>query len=80
MLTAALESDQHSFEPGHPSIATSQSNLALVLQALGDWEGAKTLLIQSYEAFKNLLGEAHPSTLTVKGNLDGVESEIQNND
>ncbi len=80
MLTQALESDQQSFEPGHPSIATSQSNLATVLQALGELEGAKTLLIQSYEAFMNLLGEDNPSTLTVKGNLEAVESEIKNND
>jgi tetratricopeptide repeat protein len=75
----ALALAQQSSEPGHPSIATSQSNLALVLQDLGDLEGAKTLLIQSYETFKNLLGEDHSSTLTVKGNLESVESEIKNN-
>jgi tetratricopeptide (TPR) repeat protein len=71
----ALALAEQSFEPGHPSIATSQSNLALVLKDLGDLEGAKALLIQSYEALKNLLGENHPNTLTVKGNLESVESE-----
>ncbi len=48
-----------------------------VLQDLGDLEGAKRLLIHSYEAFKNLLGEDHPNTLTVKDNLEIIESEIQ---
>jgi hypothetical protein len=48
-----------------------------VLKDLGDLEGAKTLLIRAYEDFKNLLGEDHPNTLTVKSNLEVVELEIQ---
>jgi hypothetical protein len=51
-----------------------------VLQDLSDLEAAKDLLIKAYEAFKNRLGEDHSNTLTVKGNLDLVESEIQNSD
>lgn len=74
----ALALARHAYEPGHPSIAISQSNLALVLKNLGELEEAKSLLIHSYEAFKNLLGKGHPKTLTVKGNLEGVELEIQN--
>ncbi|GJL49503.1 MAG: hypothetical protein NPIRA01_07300 [Nitrospirales bacterium] len=74
----ALELASHAYEPGHPSIAIRQSNLAMVLKDLGELEEAKTLLIHSYEAFKNLLGKGHSKTLTVKGNLEGVELEIQN--
>ena len=44
LLEKALESDQKSFEAGHPSIARSQSNLAMVLKNLGDLEGARDLL------------------------------------
>lgn len=73
----ALALAQQTYAPGHTDIARCQSYLGLVLKDLGDLEGAKALLIQSYEAFKNLLGEDHPNTLTVKGNLESVESKMQ---
>jgi hypothetical protein len=73
----ALALAKQTYAPGHNEIATCQAYLGLVLQDLGDLAGAKTLLIQSYEAFNNLLGKEHPNTLTVKGNLEAVESEIQ---
>ncbi len=73
----ALTLAKQTYALGHPEIAKDQSNLALVLQELGDLAGAKRLLIHSYEAFKHLLGEDHPNTLTVKGNLEMVESEIE---
>jgi hypothetical protein len=79
-VTEALAAAQQTYEPGQPSISTKQSNLARVLQDLSDLEAAKDLLIKAYEAFKNRLGEDHSNTLTVKGNLDLVESEIQNSD
>lgn len=56
---------------------TTQSNLATVLQDLGDLEGAKSLLVPAYEALKNLLGENHRHTVTIKNNLQVVLNEIQ---
>ena len=47
LLRQALASDEKSFEPGHPSIAISQSNLALVLKDLGQLEEARDLLRQA---------------------------------
>lgn len=72
----ALDLAKQSYEPGHPSIARRQSNLAMVLKDLGDLEGAKALLIKSYKIFVNALGENHYNTLKIKGNLDAVETEI----
>jgi len=40
----ALVSAEKTFEPGHPSIATRQSNLAMVLKDLGQLEEAQDLL------------------------------------
>ena len=44
LLTEALASDERTYEPGHSTIAISQSNLALVLKALGELEEARDLL------------------------------------
>jgi tetratricopeptide (TPR) repeat protein len=43
----ALGRAQRSYPPGHPSIATSQSNLALVLKDLGELDEARDLLRQA---------------------------------
>ncbi len=43
----ALGRAQRSYPPGHPSIAASQSNLATVLQALGELAEARDLLRQA---------------------------------
>ena len=44
MFTRALAAAEKTFKPGHPSIARSQSNLALVLKGLGQLEEARDLL------------------------------------
>jgi hypothetical protein len=50
-LRRALASDEKTFEPGHRSIATRQSNLALVLQDLGQLEEARDLLRKARATF-----------------------------
>jgi hypothetical protein len=72
LLRKALASSERSFEPGHPSIAISQSNLALVLQNLGELPEAHQLLQSAYSIFLEKYGADHPHTLTVKGNLDSL--------
>lgn len=62
----ALDLAERYYEPGHPSIATSQSNLALVLQDLGELEEARDLLRQAYNTFLNKFGPQHPHTKIVK--------------
>ena len=72
LLRQALESDQKSFEPGHPSIARSQSNLALVLRDLGGLEEACDLSHQVYETFLIKYGPGHPHTKTAKENWESI--------
>ena len=58
-------------------ITTLQNNLALRLQDLGDYEGAKELLEKAYRVFLTLLGAEHPNTKIIKGNLDFVKQLIK---
>jgi hypothetical protein len=72
LLRQALASAEQSFEPGHPRIATSQSNLASVLKDLGGLEEARMLLEQAYGSLLENYGPDFPLTRTVKGNLDSL--------
>lgn len=55
-----------SIEPG---IATLQNNLALVLQDLGDYAGAKTLLEKAMRSAEKNFGDGHPTTAVRYSNL-----------
>ena len=68
----ALALDEASFEPGHPRVATSRSNLALVLMDLGEVEEARALLTAAYGALRRSPGESHPTTNVVRQNLQTV--------
>ncbi len=78
LLRQALASDEKSFEPGHPDIARSQSNLAMVLNNLGQLEEARDLLRKSYSAFLERLGPDHPHTKTAKNNLQNLPKQQAN--
>jgi len=54
------------YELGHPTIARSQSNLALVLKDLGELEEARDLSQKAYKAFLNKFGPGHPNTIITK--------------
>jgi hypothetical protein len=75
-LRQALAAAKQSFEPGHPSIATRQSNLALVLQDLGELEEARELIQSAYNTFLKRFGEKHPSTGITKGILESLMEEL----
>ena len=72
LLRLALASAEAAFEPGHRSIARSQSNLATVLTDLGELEEARDLLREAYRSLLDQLGPNHPNTKTVLGNLQAV--------
>ena len=72
----ALASAGRSFEPGHPSIAISQSNLATVLQDLGELPEARDLLRKALASLEQRLPAGHPNIATVRGNLMGVEKAM----
>jgi tetratricopeptide (TPR) repeat protein len=72
VLTEALASAEKTFEPGHPSIARTQSNLALVLKDLGQLEEARELLRKAHRAYLSRFGPDHPHTQTIQRNLEGL--------
>ncbi len=58
------------FEQEYPSeLSHLQNNLALVLQDLGDYEGAKALLEKALASDEQNFGEAHPTTAVSYSNL-----------
>jgi tetratricopeptide (TPR) repeat protein len=65
-----MASAEKNFGAEHPTTAVSYSNLALVLKALGDYAGAKGLLEKAYAILKNWLGDDHPNTKIIRGNLE----------
>lgn len=78
LLRAALASHEQIYAPGHPSIAIHQSNLAMVLQDLGELTElteARELLQHSYDSLEQKFGSEHPSTRIVKGNLDRLSTK-----
>ena len=57
-------------------IATLQNNLALVLQELGDYEGAKRLLEKAKNSAEKNFGEEHPTTAVRYSNLALVLKDL----
>ena len=72
----ALASDEQSFEPGHPSIAISQSNLALVLKDLGQLEEARELLRKALASDEKSFEPGHPSIALSQSNLAMVLKDL----
>ena len=78
----ALAIREAAFGPSHPDIATSLSNLALVLTDQGDLDGACALHKRALAIREAILGPKHPLTarslnnvaniLRRQGDLDGV--------
>jgi tetratricopeptide (TPR) repeat protein len=55
-----------------PSISKLENNLALVLQDLGDYQGAKTLLEKVLASAEKNFGAEHPTTAVSYSNLGNV--------
>jgi len=51
-------------------VATYANNLGLVLHAQGDFAGARALFERALHIFHAALGDEHPSTKTVRQNLE----------
>ena len=72
--SAALASAEKTYEPGQPEIAIGQSNLALVLQDLGQLEEARDLLRKAHQTYLSRFGPDHPGTQTIRQNLEIVSN------
>jgi hypothetical protein len=60
--------------PDHPDVAATRNNLGLVLRDLGNVAGARIQLLQALKIAKARLGTRHPTTLTIRRNLDQLGS------
>jgi tetratricopeptide (TPR) repeat protein/nucleoside phosphorylase len=76
LLEGALASDLQNRGEEDPSVATSRSNLALVLQALGDLPRAKELLERALASDLQNLGEEDPSVAISRNNLALVLQDL----
>jgi tetratricopeptide (TPR) repeat protein len=65
----ALGLSEKAYEPGHQTIATSQSNLALVLKDLGELKEARDLLRKALESAQKSFEPGHPSIALRQSNL-----------
>ncbi len=73
---AALASAEKTFDLGHPSIASTQSNLATVLQDLGRLEEARDLLRQALASNEKSFEPGHPSIARRQSNLALVLKDL----
>ncbi|NJL76404.1 MAG: tetratricopeptide repeat protein, partial [Saprospiraceae bacterium] len=69
-------SHEANFGEQHPTTAGRYSNLALVLKDLGDYKGSFVLALKAYRIYAGLLGQQHPTTMIIEGNLEVIESEM----
>jgi tetratricopeptide (TPR) repeat protein len=75
-FSKALTLTEKSFAPGHPSIASRQSNLALVLQDLGQLEEARDLLRKALDSDEKSFAPGHPSIARSQSNLALVLQDL----
>jgi hypothetical protein len=71
LLRRALASAEKTFGPGPPSIARSQSNLAMVLTDLGSWRKRVICCEKTHRVYLSRFGPDHPGTQTIRRNLEG---------
>lgn len=73
----AVEFAEKQFDPGHPSIAVGQSNLALVLKDLGELVEARDLLRAALASDENTFESGHPSVALKQWNLSAVLKDLE---
>ncbi len=72
----ALHIAENNFEVGHPTIATNQSNLGLVLQDLGELDAARDLFQKALASDENSFEAGHPNIATSQSTLAMVLRDL----
>jgi tetratricopeptide (TPR) repeat protein len=70
----ALSIGEITYGSNHTKIALLLNNIGGVLQALSDLEGARAHCERALQIFMERLGENHPLTVTVRKNLDALNT------
>jgi tetratricopeptide (TPR) repeat protein len=73
----ALAIDEAAYGPDHPDVAIDVGNLGGVLQDLEDLQGAKKNYERTLAIFTKFLGDDHPNTVTVRNNIENLESQLE---
>ncbi len=68
LLERALRINETTFGPQHPTVAKRLSNLAVVLQDIGDAAGARPLLERALRIYEKTFGPEHPTMGIIRGN------------
>ncbi|MEN9847854.1 MAG: hypothetical protein RL368_594 [Pseudomonadota bacterium] len=72
LLEKALPIQKKCLGSGHPDVATSLNNLALIYSAQGDYEQAKQLHEKALAIREKVLGSEHPKVATSLNNLANI--------
>ena len=72
LLEAALVSNLKNYGADHPTVAVSQSNLAMVYRDLGDYVRARPLFQFAFQVFLKNFGPEHPHSKIVQGFLNDL--------
>ena len=73
LLLRAIAINEKAFDPDHPPLAATYSNLAAVEQALGNAAGARRLLRRAIAIDERVFDPDHPDLATRYSNLAAVE-------
>ncbi|RPH75833.1 tetratricopeptide repeat protein [bacterium] len=68
----ALQIDEKTYGPDHPTVAIRVNNLGYVLQSMGDLPAAKSHYERALQIDEKTYGPDHPDVATMANNLGGV--------
>src|SRR5262249_26879737 len=78
LLRNAIVLKERAYEPGHPTLASSYSNLAMVERALGNRAEARALLHSAIAIDEKVHGAGHPNLASDYHDLAWVEMNLGN--
>ena len=76
-MNVHLELLNKEYGPNHPNIASCVNNMGLVLQDMGDLQGAKEFYEQALRIDKKEYGPNHPNMATLLNNLGLVLQKME---
>lgn len=76
LLRRALQIDEHSFGPLHPSIARDLNNLALLFHRTERLDETTPMALRAVDIFERSLGPDHPKTQSAQRTLDTFREQI----
>jgi tetratricopeptide (TPR) repeat protein len=64
------------FTGDHPDVATGLNNLASLYKSQGKYSEAEPLYLEALAMSKRMLGTNHPTTITVRNNLQLLQQQL----